>query len=64
MMSKDNVVPPFPPAQPEPDRSPAGLRATANRIYQRKDIGFLVPALAAGVYAEIMWALGRERSQN
>jgi hypothetical protein len=44
-----------------PDRSPAGLRATADRIDQRKDSGFFVPGSAAGVYAEAMRALAREQ---
>lgn len=53
--------PPPPPVEKDPDRSPEGLRATADRIDQRKDSGFFVPGSAAGVYAEAMRALARER---
>jgi predicted phage gp36 major capsid-like protein len=45
----------------EPDRSPAGLRATAARTDGRKAGGFFVPRSTAGVYAEAMRALARER---
>lgn len=56
-------LPPAPLAEPEPDRSPAGLRATSDRIDQRKDSGFFVPGSAAGVYVEAMRALAREREE-
>lgn len=48
----------------EPDRSPAGLRTTADRIDQRKDSGFFVPGSAASVYAKAMRVLAREREQR
>ena len=65
-MSKGKAFPPpwRQPTEPEPDRSPAGLRATADRIDQRKDSGFFVPGSAAAVYAEAMRALAREREQG
>ena len=62
-MSKDKAPAEAPgrlAVEKEPDRSPAGLRATADRIDQRKDSGFFVPGSAAGVYAEAMRALARE----
>ncbi|WP_146056371.1 hypothetical protein [Methylobacterium sp. V23] len=62
----DKALPPsqHPPLTEKPDRSPAGLRATADRIDERKDAGFFVPGSAAGIYAEAMRALAREREQN
>lgn len=65
-MTKDKAIPPppLPPAETEPDRSPAGLRATADRIDQRKDVCFFVPGSAASVYAEAMRALAQEREQR
>lgn len=64
-MSKDKAVAPAVPlTEKEPNRSPAGLRATADRIDQRKDSGFFVPGSAAGIYAEALRALAREREQG
>jgi len=64
-MSKEKAFPrpQLPPVEEKPDRSPAGLRATADRIEERKKSGFFVPGSAAGVYAEAMRALARAREQ-
>lgn len=64
-MRKDQAAQtPAPQPPKEPDRSPSGLRALAQRIEERKDTGFCVPGSAAGVYAEAMRALAREREQG
>jgi hypothetical protein len=61
-MSKDtDSLPYLPPAEKEPNRSSSDLRVTADRIDQRKDSGFFVPGSAAGVYAEAMRSLARDR---
>lgn len=52
------------PAEPEPDHSPAGLRALAERIKGKADTGFCVPGSAVGIYAEAMRALAREWKQG
>ncbi|WP_264045467.1 hypothetical protein [Methylobacterium flocculans] len=55
---------PEPPADDAPDRSPAGMRATADRIEERSSQGFYVPPSAAVLYAEALRALAREHEKG
>ena len=47
-----------------PDRSPEGLRATADRIEGREGGGFIVPGSGVKIYAEALRALASERENG
>ena len=51
-------------ADDAPDRSPAGMRATADRIEERSSQGFYVPPSAVVLYVEALRALAREHEKG